>query len=217
MKNMIPKRTITKEEKDWLLSLSPDDITLDLLQNMFADHYDAVRKKIVKSKFNTYDEFTLKAGEYTNDSTITTNVGLFILNKFLFEKDLVPVVGYVNKPFSKKQIGAVMGKLNNALLEDRITEEQYITYLDRMTWIAFSINTEVCTSLTINGVKELPEIKKSKKEYLKKHPEVFNEEGDPIYATQMEQEMLRIAKDLLKDDWKNSSEMVPLDKNSIMS
>ena len=37
---------------------------------------------------------------------------------------------------------------------------------------------------------------------------------DPVYQ---EPDYDDLPKDLLKDDWKNSSEMVPLDKNSIMS
>ena len=37
---------------------------------------------------------------------------------------------------------------------------------------------------------------------------------DPVYQ---EPDYEYFPKDLLKDDWKNSSEIVPLDKNSIMS
>ena len=37
---------------------------------------------------------------------------------------------------------------------------------------------------------------------------------DPVYQ---EPDYDDLPKDLLKDDWQNSSEMVPLDKNSIMS
>ena len=124
------KRTITKEEKEYLLSLKPSDITLPLLQELFADTYDPVKKKVIPSKFNTYDEFSLSKNEYFNKEDIkVTNCGLFILNKFLFEEKLVDIVGYVNTPFDKKTIGKVQSKLDAALLEDKIDSETYIEFL----------------------------------------------------------------------------------------
>ena len=63
---MRPKRTISESEKQYLLSLKPDDITLDLLHELFADTYDKEKRKVIPAKFNTYDEFALKKGEYFN-------------------------------------------------------------------------------------------------------------------------------------------------------
>ena len=82
-----PKRKITEEEKKMFLSIKSDEITQELFDSLFADKLDNntlndKTPKIIPSKFNTYDEIDLKAGEYFNKENITTNCGLFIFNKF---------------------------------------------------------------------------------------------------------------------------------------
>ena len=61
-------RRITPEEKAYLLSLKPEDITYELGMDLFADHIKKVDEKVVevKSKFEPDDRFLLKAGEYIN-------------------------------------------------------------------------------------------------------------------------------------------------------
>lgn len=196
---MTPKRTLTEDEVNYMLSIKADSIDLDLLQELFADRYDRKSKKRMKSKFNTYDEFTLNAGQYFNKEKILTNCGLFIVNKYLFERELSDIVGYVNKPFTGGVIKEVSGILDYNLLEDKITVDHYSTYLNRLCWIAFTFNTEVCTSLTIKGMKELPEISKAKKEFVKAHKEDIDN-GRVATAVKMEKEMVDIAKELMKDD-----------------
>lgn len=200
---MRDKRTITNEEKLYFLSLKPDDITLELLHQLFTDTYDRAKRKIKPSKFNTYDEFTLKKGEYFNKEDILTNCGLFIINKFLIEPDLKDVLGYCNNPLTKKEINNIQSRLDGYLREDEITPEVYIRYLDRLTWIAFSLNTEVCTSLTAKSMKELPEIKKAKSELKKKYEKELNSDDNAkatVAAVKIEEELVDIAMDLMKDD-----------------
>lgn len=199
---MREKRTITKEEKEYLLSLRPIDITLPLLQELFADQYDPEKKKVVPSKFNTYDEFSLSKDEYFNKEDIkVTNCGLFILNKFLFEEKLSNIVGYVNDPFDKKTIGKIQAKLDAALLEDRIDSETYIQFLNKFTWVAFSFNTEVCTSLTINSMKEQPVVKKAREEMVKKNKDKLQPGNvDIATVTQMEADLVKVAKKGMEGD-----------------
>ena len=196
------KRTITKEEKEYLLSLKPSDITLPLLQELFADTYDPVKKKVIPSKFNTYDEFSLSKNEYFNKEDIkVTNCGLFILNKFLFEEKLVDIVGYVNTPFDKKTIGKVQSKLDAALLEDEIDTETYIEFLNKFTWIAFSFNTEVSTSLTINSMKEQPVVKKAREEMIKKNKDKLQPGNvDIATVTKMEADLVEVARKGMEND-----------------
>ena len=54
--NNRPPRRITSDEKEMFLSLKPDDITLELLQNLFADRWDTEKHKVIGSQFETYDE-----------------------------------------------------------------------------------------------------------------------------------------------------------------
>ena len=200
---MREKRTLSAEDKKYFLSLKPDDITLDLLHELFTDTYDRAKKKSIPSKYNTYDEFTLKAGEYFNKTDVLTNCGLFIFNKFLIEPELQDIIGYWNEPVTKKAMGKIQGKLDVALMEDDIGTEPYITYLNKLTWLAFSFNTEVSTSLTYKSMIELPEVKKAKKELIRKYSDDLNSEDNnraTVAATKIEAELVAIAKDSLKDD-----------------
>ena len=146
---MEEKRSLTLKEKEYFLSLKYDDISKTLLQDLFARKYDPKTNKTSPAKFHTYDEFTLKKGESFNTEEVRTNCGLYIVNIFLFEP-LKSIVGYVNEPLSKKAMGKINSKIDAALLENRITAEQYIKYLNDATWLRFIINTEVSTSAGIS-------------------------------------------------------------------
>lgn len=195
---MPDKRTITPSEKEYLLSLKYEDITKSLLQKLFASHYDTVNRKTIPPKFHTYDEFKLKKGESFNTEDILTNCGLYIVNKFLYEP-LKEIVGYVNIELSVDNAKTVDAKIDSALLENRITSDQYIRYLNDSTWLKMVINTEVCTSLTLKSMQELPEVQKAKAEMVKKYKNEL-EAGDVPTASKMEKELLNIARDAMKDD-----------------
>ena len=80
-------KRVSEEDKKYLLSLTPEDITYELGMQLFADHVKKVDGKIVeeKSRFEPTDYFSLKAGEYFNKTDIETTVGSFIFNKFIIE------------------------------------------------------------------------------------------------------------------------------------
>lgn len=201
---MKPKRTITQAEKQYLLSLKPDDITLDLLHDLFTDRYDTKTNKIIPSKFNTYDEFSLKRNEFINREDIpVTNCGLFIVNKFLIEPELSTRLDYQNVPMDKKQIENIKNKIDTLLMEDDITPEVYINYLNRLTWLSFTFNTEITTSLTVSSMKELPEVKKKKEELKKKYKDDLESDDNnraTVAATNMEKELIDVAKKALEND-----------------
>ena len=195
---MDQKRTITDDEKKYLLSLRHNDITKSLLQDLFAYKYDIKTKKRIKPKFNTYDEFVLNPGESFNKSKITTNCGLYIVNMFLYER-FKSFLDYVNVALSKKEEKKVRAKIDAALLEDRITKEEYIDYLNDDLWFKFTMNTEIVTSLTIKSMKELPAVKKAKEQKKKEYKDKLEKRDVPT-ATKMEKELLDIAREELKDD-----------------
>lgn len=199
---MNKKRTLTPTEKQMFLELSEDDITKTFLIYLFSDRYDAVSKKVIPSKFNTYDEFVLKKGEYpTVKEDILTNCGLFIVNKFLYEKDWVDVVGYMNTPMNKSQIGNIDRLLTSAVFEDETGEVQakYVKYLNKMTWLELTFHTEICSTLSIKSSKPLPEVTKRKKQLLAQYKEEIAN-GDVTVATKIQEELINLSKELLKDD-----------------
>ena len=114
------------------------------------------------------------------------------------------IVGYCNKPLDKKELGRIKSLIDTALLEDDITTEQYINdFLQPYTWLEYTFNTEISTSLTVKGMVELPAIKKRKAELIKKYEADFKS-GDnnraTVAAVKMEEELIELAKEEMKDD-----------------
>lgn len=199
--NNRPPRRITSDEKEMFLSLKPDDITLELLQNLFADRWDTEKHKVIGSQFETYDEMELKAGEYTNKETIVTNCGLFIVNKFLIEPHFVPYLGYINDTIDKKRFGKIEDTMAYYILEDESDQLllQYYDFLDRLTWLTFTFHAEICASKTIKSMKPLPKIKAAKKAAMPKIDQAIKD-GDTPTIVRIQNDLVKLAEDELKDD-----------------
>ena len=199
---MHDKRTLNQNEKQIFLDLTEKDITKSLLTEFFADRFDASTGKVMQSKFNTYDEFTLKPGDYpTIQENTLTNCGLFIVNKFLFENDWIDVIGYMNTPMDKKQLGVIESKLVDAVMddEDGIITNNYRKYINKLTWLELTFHTEICASLSIRAAKPLPGVQKKKEELLSKYDSKIKQ-GDVTVATMIQEELIKAARKELQDD-----------------
>ena len=71
------------EIKKFLIEIKPEDITAELIESKFCNHYDPETGKLVKPEVDFQTEFILKKGEYLNKEDVKTNVGQFIVNKVL--------------------------------------------------------------------------------------------------------------------------------------
>lgn len=201
-----PKRTITDDEKKMFLGLSPNDITMELFNDLFADKLDQTtleskNPKVIPSKFNTYDEFTLMPNEYFNKEKITTNCGLFIFNKFLIEPYFQKEVGYVNFEITKKALGKIDDMIATAIMLDETNEEvnKYIEYMNRLCWLAFTLNTQICSSISIKTAKPLPKVTALKKQLVNDNKEAI-ENNDAIVYKHIQDQLVEVAQKELKDD-----------------
>jgi hypothetical protein len=188
-------------EKKYLLSLKPEDITFNLLVDLFADKTikEKGKLKAVPSRMKTSDEFVLEKGEYINTEKITTNAGLFIYNKLIVERDLVKVLGYVNNTIDSKQLGSIEDKLSKALLTDQIPVEAMASYLNRTQWLAMQFHSAISGSFTMHTLKPLPSVIKERDTLLKENRQKIND-GDVILASKIEKQLLKKAEDELKGD-----------------
>ena len=191
-----PKRTISEEEKQMFLSLKPDDITQELFDSLFSDSLDTStldtdKPKIIPSKFNTYDEFVLKPNEYFNKEKITTNCGLFIFNKFLIEPYFQKEVGYVNFELTKKNLSKIDDMISTYILLDETDEEvkKYIEYMNRLCWLAFTLNTQICSSISVKTAKPLPKVTELKKKLIKDNKEAIDN-NDAITYKHIQDELV---------------------------
>lgn len=193
---------ILKDEyKRMLLGMTPDDITSEFIFKYLADTSKIVNGKFVSvpSTIKTYDTFTLSKGEYFNTDTITTNVGLFIFNKFLIEESFSKVVGYVNTPVNAKVQKSIESKISQALLDDVITVEEMVKYLNKLQWISKEFNAVFSGSFTMKTLKPIPKVMKHKQKLLKDN-EAALQSGDVSVGVKIEKELLDMARDELKGD-----------------
>lgn len=192
---------VTQKDKEYLLSIKPQDINYDLLVELFGDKCERVNGKVHRkgSRFNTYDEFILKPGEYFNKTQVTTNVGLFIYNKFIVEGRFEDILGYWNNTIDKKQLGALESKLSKALLNKHITVEQMVQYLDRTQWLSMKFHAVISGSFTMGTLKPNAKAMAVRDKYVKEHKKELDE-GDVTTAIKMEREVMETAKNELKND-----------------
>ena len=192
---------LSAEYKKMLLNMKPSDINAKFIDDYLTDKCEVKDGKVkeIPSKIKTYDEFTLKAGEYFNKTDIKTNVGLFIYNKFIIEEDFSEVVGYVNDPITSKVHGSIESKLSNALLNDVITTDKFVKYLNKIQWLGMTFNTVFSNSFTMKTLKPLPSVMKEKARLIKEN-EADLKAGNVTNAAKIEKQLVEMAKKELKND-----------------
>jgi hypothetical protein len=192
---------LPENEKKYLLSLKPEDITFDLLVDLFGDKskVEKGKVKVVPSRIKTSDEFVLEKGEYINSERVTTNAGLFIYNKLIVERELKDVLGYVNVTINSGQLGAIEDKLSKALLNDDIAVEAMSSYLNRTQWLSMQFHSVISGSFTMGTLKPLPGVMKQRNQMLKDNREKLDK-GDVVAAAKIEKDLLKVAEEELKHD-----------------
>ena len=192
---------ISAEDKQFLLSLKPEDITYELGMRLFADHVQKVDGKIieVKSRFEPHDTFLLRKGEYINDKDVVTTVGSFIFNKFIIEPRFAEHLGYNNEVINADGLKSLEEKLSKLLLDDKITTDDFGDYLNRIQWLGMQFHEPLAASFTMRGLKPVPSIVKRREQLIKENKEAI-EKGDVMVMSAIEKELVELAKKEVGDD-----------------
>lgn len=192
---------ISEQDKQYLLSLKPEDITYELGMQLFADHVKKVDGQVieVKSRFEPHDYFKLNAGEYINKETIITTVGSFIFNKFIIEPRFAEFMDYNNEVINSDGLKDLENKLSKLLLEDKITTTDFADYLDRIQWLGMQFHEPLAASFTMRGLKPIPKVVKRREELIKQNKEAL-EKGDVMVMSAIEKELVELAKAEISDD-----------------
>ena len=192
---------LSNEQKRYFLNLTPDDITAEFIINNFADKSEIKDGKVViiPSKYKTNDTMVLEKNEYFNSEKITTNLGLFIYNKLIIEKNLSEITGYVNTTITSKVHEQIESKITNALLNDNITVETMVEYLDTLEWLTKQFNSVFSGSFTMKTLKPVPSAIKLRDKLIKENKDKL-EKGDIVTAVNIENEVKAEAKKVLKND-----------------
>jgi hypothetical protein len=206
----MPGRIITAEEKQYVLSLKPEDfinkfnqVNFELLVDLFGTKTNKGPNgvmKLEKPKFDPTDEFILNPGECNeNKEKMRTTVGQLVFNKLLFGEKLYKYVGYVNKTLNSDKVRDMESLLSAALVDGEITSDDYIEYLDRFQELALGFHHVISSSFTMRGLKPIPKVIKHRDQLLKEHAEEIAN-GDVLAVANIERILVKEAEEILKDE-----------------
>ena len=187
-------RFIKDPELKEILSLTPEDAQKT---SVFMEYFGEFNGK---KKYNTYDMIEVPPKTYHNNkNTFTTTIGSWIFNLAAIEgAGLFDVLGYVNEPVNKKVYGSLNEKLSYALLEDRITTQQFKRFIIILQKF-MPYSTIICPTTSESMLLISKTIEPKKKELFKKY-EKESEAGDAIVMNNIEKELLDYCAEKLKDD-----------------
>lgn len=192
-------RIIKEEDVQYLLSLTSEDC---LRTSVFMECFGSFNGKV---RFNTYDIMTVPPKSYHNNkNAFTTTVGSWFFNKGCIDyPGLFDELGYFNDPFTKKAYGALKDKLSMAILEDRVTTQQFKQWIMCMQKF-MNYSTVICSTTSEDMLLISKKIEPKKKELCKKYEKELAA-GDAYIASKIEDELLQYCEETLKDDpaWDN--------------
>jgi len=187
---------------DYILSMKEKDITYDFIMSTFGLFNG-------RCICNTYDLLEVPIGRFsykdennkvkTNTNTFTTTIGIYLINLIMAKIGISYLFnGYFNEPVSKKGYNKISNTLATALIEDKITPEPIVEWLNYCEW--FMPFEDI---LSPNHTEKLVTITKAmdakKKQLLKEHKEAIDN-GDVHEIELIENELIKYAQEYLKDD-----------------
>lgn len=186
-------RMLRNEEIAEILALKPKDITKTLFVEYFAD------TKNGPSRFNTNDTFVLEKGMFENKETITTTIGRYIFNLFVYPKSYIAYYGYQNQVIDGKGLGKIDNDVANAFLNKIISWNEYNTFLKNGEWLLFISASILSPSIGSNDIIPIKEVMLKKEELMNEYREQI-ESGDLNAMTAVTNGVSQAAKEAFKKD-----------------
>ena len=195
---------ISDRDKEYLLSLKPEDLSFPILVSLFGNTIDTTLtrniSKMHKARFETTDTMKLTPSEYFVKQACVTTVGKFIYNKYVIERcGFQDVIGYVDWELTDSGNGKLEAMLAAAFFDGKINRDQYVKYIDARDTLGLQLNSVITTSFTPNTIRAPKEVQKKKKELFAKYKKELDA-GDIFTAEKIEKELVNDAKTILKGD-----------------
>ena len=156
-----------------------------------------------KRRFNTYDMIDVPPGAYgpegrKNKNKFRTTIGIWIFNRVFIERELFDLYHYVNKSITKKVFNKIAKEITFKVLENKYPLSALKNYMLKcqkfMPYVTILSETTTMKLLTIT---QKVEVEKAK--LLKKYEKEVKAK-DPYVIIKIQNELLKMAEDELKDD-----------------
>lgn len=197
-------KTLNAVQASQFLNMAPNDITRGFLAANFADVVNSETKNATgksKARFNTWDVIDVPANHFFEGQPAKKmNIGRYVLNKFIFQPiGAIQHLGIVNTTLNKSKIGQLDNAIGSLYEQDKITRSQFNEYTDRRDTLGYWLNGMLAHTISERMLKPLPEIEKKKSELLKKYEKEIAAHNLDV-MTQISDELVAYAKEILKDD-----------------
>lgn len=193
-------KTISDIAKKEILALKPDEYDFKWFVNNFAYKADK-NNKILPAIFDVKDKIKLSPLESPTKTELETTVGRLVTYRVLIQgSGLDKVIPFTNYEFTEDRYKELEGKIANALLNDKISVDTMIKWIDLRDWYLYQIHAIVSTSFSEQTIVVKPEVKKYKQELLKKYQKEL-EEGNTRVSEQIENALIEKAKQSFGDDY----------------
>lgn len=197
-------KTVNPADVERYLALRPQNITRSLLVEMFADTVDISDGNKAgkrKSKHQTWDKMTVPANYfYQGHPAINTTIGRFIANKYILESSgLIALAKYRDYVWNKGYLGKLDDEVATYYREDMCDRKAFNSYIDHRDNIGYWLNGMLAHTISQRMLAPLPEVEKKKAELCKKYEKELAA-GNIDVMTQISDELVAYAKEILKDD-----------------
>ena len=199
-----PGKKLDQVLSGMFLNMEPDDITRSFLAKYFADTVSIANGNVSgkkKSILNTWDLIDVPENHFfEGQPKKTITIGRYVFNKFiLMSINVLGELGIINDTLNKKNIGKLDNTIGALYQSDKITRKQFNEYTDRRDTLGYWLNGMLAHSISAKMSKPLPEIEKKKAELIKKYQKELDNHNLDV-MTQISDELVAYAKELLKDD-----------------
>ena len=166
------KKLISKAEKQELLSLQQDKLSVSMISKLFGKTTTKKDGKFIinEPKFNVRDLMHLDAGEYINKTAVDTTVGSFLFNKIMVEGMLEEIIpnGYYNEVIDKKGFGKLVNYISEAIMMEKIpVNPTLIKWLKQYEFYGMKACTIFSPSYSEGLLRQNTKIQKEKDKILK--------------------------------------------------
>ena len=199
--------TVSAAVKKELLSLKRKDLTVSFIISKIAsttgnetDPNTGKRKFNVKPpEWNLKATMKLEAGEYLNIEPVETTLGIFLVNKLLFEGTIADILPnhYINDTMSSDVFDGVVSRITTALLDNKIKlNPNVVRFIQNFEFYGLMLCSAVSPSFTPGIMNVQGRIKQKRDEMFAKY------DGKPTVneASHIEETLTAEAKKMLKDD-----------------
>ena len=165
-------KMISKAEKEELLSLKQEDLSVSLISKLFGKTTSKENGNFVINppKFNVRDTMRLEAGEYINKSAVDTTVGSFLFNKLMIEGMVEVVIpnGYYNEVIDKKGFGKLVDLISEGLMMQKIpVKPNLVNWLKQYEFYGMKVCTIFSPSYSKALLQKNASVIKEKQKLLK--------------------------------------------------